>query len=94
MLPHRQGEDASIASAFEFCKRAFHNFDETSIEDEDARGWVEAIKAFMDTTGVDDPSGRGRWLVRAEQLTADQRAELSRALDALGTWFDAEFWGV
>ena len=44
----------------------------------------------MDTTGLDDPLGRGLYTVKAERLSLDQKAELSREVNYLATWFDAQ----
>lgn len=87
LLPHRSGEADSIAQCFEFCSRAFHQFDASSLDDH-ARTWVETIKAFMDTTGIDAPNGR--WVIKASKLTDDEKYELSNAVDQLADWFDRE----
>ncbi|MEZ4271723.1 MAG: hypothetical protein R3C68_09920 [Myxococcota bacterium] len=92
MAPHPRGEAESVAAAFELCGRAFHQFDVATIDDDDARDWVFAIQGFMDTDGFEDPSDRGLWTVKAEQLTVDEKLELSRTVDELASWFDREFW--
>ena len=87
MLPQPRGEAESIASAFHEISLGLHNLDEGGL-DEAARTWVEKIKKLMDTTGIDDPAGRGQWLIKAEQLKEDQKFELSRVLGELAHWFD------
>ena len=56
LLPHLDGEDASVAEAFTFCERAFWRFDISLVKDENAKIWIETIKRFMDTNGVSDPT--------------------------------------
>lgn len=92
MLPHTMGEDQSIASAFEVCDRAFHQFDVDRIKDDNARLWVEMIKRLMDTSGVDDPTGEGTYIQRARQMTTDEKREFSKAVDELASWFNMLFW--
>lgn len=43
----------------------------------------------MDTTGIKDPAGKGAWYIKAEQLTEEQKFELSSVVDELAHWFDA-----
>jgi hypothetical protein len=88
MLPHSDGEEASVAEAFMLCGRAFYRFDTSLIKDENAIIWIETIKRFMDTAGVSDPTGEGTAIQRARQLTNDDKAEFSRAVDELANWFD------
>ena len=91
MLPHPQGIEASIASAFHACALAFHEFDASGLND-DARSWIAKIKEFMDTTNISDTSGAGTWTIRARALTTDDQLELSRVVDELAHWFDRAFW--
>ena len=93
MLPHPQGEARGVANAFQECMHAFHDLRQELLDD-DARRWVRTIQDFMDTAGIDDAAGRGTFLVKAEQLTADDLFELSRAVDELAYWFDRHFWEV
>lgn len=92
MAPHIRGEEYDFAAAFDFCSRAFHDLDVTRVEDEDAAGWIEAIKRLMDTSGVEDPTGEGTWVHRARQMTFEERYEFSNAVDELASWFEREFW--
>lgn len=91
MAPLTLGEAHAFYSAFDFCGRAFHDFDLSKLDDS-ARGWADTILRFMDTSGLQDPAGRGLWLVRAEAMTVDERREFSNAVDELASWFDREFW--
>jgi hypothetical protein len=72
--------------------RAFHDFDVTRVEDEDAVGWIETIKRLMDTSDVEDPTGEGTWVHRARLMTFEEKHEFSNAVDELASWFDREFW--
>jgi len=92
MLPHTMGEEQSIASAFEVCDRAFHQFDVSRIKDDNARGWVDTIKRLMDTTGVEDPTGEGTYTQRARRMNTEEKREFSNAVDELASWFNMEFW--
>ena len=92
MLPHSMGEERSVAFAFEFCGRAFHQFDVGRVEDENARQWIDTIKRYMNTEGVEDPTGEGTWVQRARMMTTDEKREFSDAVDQLASWFDREFW--
>ena len=91
MLPHSRGEEASIAEAFEVCDRGFHHLNHKDLDDS-ARSWVDKITQLMDTSGVQDPDNRGKWLVKAESLSVDHRTELSNAVDELAHWLDRAFW--
>jgi hypothetical protein len=88
MLPHPDGEDASLAGAFFYCGCAFNHFDTSSVKNENAITWIETIKRFMNTEGVSDPTGEGTAIHRARQLTTENKAEFSRAVDELASWFD------
>ena len=92
MLPHTQGTEHSIAHAFHECSQAFHQMDESSLDDT-ARTWVEKIKAFMDTSGVTAAEGEGRWAAKARSLSADDQIEFSGVVDELAEWFTRKFWG-
>jgi hypothetical protein len=88
MLPHHNGEAASIAECFEFCERAFHHFDASGLDDY-AREWVETITGFMDTTGIE--ADGGLWLIKAASLTPEEKYQLSNAVDQLASWFSREW---
>ncbi len=92
MAPHIRGEEYSFAAAFDFCSRAFHDFDVSRVEDENAVGWIDTIKRLMDTTGVEHPTGEGTWVQRARLMTFEKKHEFSNAVDELASWFNREFW--
>lgn len=92
MAPHSMGEEQSFASAFDFCSRAFHQFDIDRVKDDAARGWIDTIKRLMSTEGVIDPTGEGLWIHRARALTLEERRSFSNAVDELASWFDISFW--
>ncbi|MBK1888460.1 hypothetical protein Undi14_00335 [Undibacterium sp. 14-3-2] len=91
MLPHPTGEAASIAAAFHECHNAFHNIDREGLDD-NSRQWVEKIEGLMGTNGLQDPNGVGTWHIKAEQLSVDEKRELSSAVNELAHWFDRAFW--
>jgi len=89
MLPHSNGEASSIAHAFHECSLGLHELDRDELE-EVAADWVRKLEELMDTTGIADPDERGTFAVRAEQLSVDQKIELSRIIDELAHWFERE----
>lgn len=93
MLPHSLGEAQSIAEAFHNCHLAFHQFDESGLDDH-ARALVSKIKTFMGTSGIEEPSGVGTWAEKASAFTTDEQLEFSNAVDELASWFNHKFWGV
>lgn len=92
MAPHSQGEDLSYAFAFDLCRRAFHGFDESRIQDQNAREWIKIIKETMNTDGVDDPTGQGTFFHKAQSLSFDERLAFSNAVDELASWLSRHFW--
>lgn len=58
MAPHPKGEADSFGRAFIECG---YGLDNLSIDDlnDYARSLVQTVKQTMDTTGIDDPNGRG-----------------------------------
>lgn len=86
MLPHPRGEAASIVSAFHECSLGLHGLRDEDLDDS-ARGWVAKLKELMDTSGIQDPTVRGMWFIKAERLTDDEKLELSRIVDELARWF-------
>ena len=91
MLPHPKGEATSIADAFHECSLGLHKIDRSGLDD-NARPWVIKLEELMDTTDLADPNDVGTWTVKAEQLTLDQKFELSRIIAELAHWFDRKFW--
>ena len=89
MLPHPDGDTKSIVYAFFECSLSLRTLNRYDLDDR-ARTSLRKLKELMDTTGLDDPLGRGLYTVKAERLSLDQKAELSREVDYLASWFDAE----
>lgn len=92
MLPHPMGEARSIAHAFDHCNHGLGELRDLEELDEDKRNSIQKLKGLMDTSGLNDPNGRGTWEVKAEKLTEAQRFELSRVIDDLADFFHREFW--
>lgn len=86
MLPHPDGEAASIAGAFSEISHALHRFDRSQVTDE-VRDWLRKIDSFMDVTGLSDTTGEGLYMVRARSFTTDEKLELSSLVDELAHWF-------
>jgi hypothetical protein len=87
MLPHPKGEAESIMHAFHECSLGLHDLDRDGLDD-NARKWVRKLEELMSTDGLDDPSGRGLWVIKAERLSINDKIELSRVVDELACWFD------
>jgi hypothetical protein len=92
MLPHPHGEAMSISEAFAECSAGFRDLRDEDCDDS-ARQWVNTIREYMDTSGIDDSSGRGTWRIKAEGMSLDEKYELSAAVDELAHWFSRRFWG-
>jgi len=86
MLPHPNGEAASIVSAFHECSQALHGLNEAKLDDQ-ARGLLGLLTTLMDTSEVVDPQDRGPWTVKAAAFTVEQKFELARVIDELAAWF-------
>jgi hypothetical protein len=89
MLPHPRGEAASIAGAFATCDMGLKGIPHDELDD-DARDWVRTLEALMETTGIDGPTDRVRWGLRAETLSEEEKSEVSRVVDELADWFRRE----
>ena len=81
MAPHTWGEEKSFAEAFDYCTRAFTDFDVTRVKDENASRWIETIKRLKDTTN------EGTWVNRAYAMSLEEKREFSKAVDELADWF-------
>jgi hypothetical protein len=92
MAPHVDDEASSHVGAFDECSLALKELPNEEL-DESARSWIATIVRTMDTTGIEDPSGRGIWAIRAEQLSIEEEQEFSRAVDGLANWCDHRFLG-
>ena len=58
MMPHPQGESTSIMLAFHECSNGLHGL-ATEGFDDSARSWIDQLKAFMSTDGLEDPAEQG-----------------------------------
>ena len=86
MLPHPNGEAASISGAYLEVSLGLKDLDRSTL-DEHALAMVERLERLMSTTGIDDPTNRGTVTIRSEQLTLDERAQFAEAVDELAWWF-------
>ena len=89
MLPHPENEIKSIADAFHECSRGLHNINRDDFDDT-TRESVRKLEELMDGSELDDPLDRGLYMIKAERLSLDQKTELSRIIDYLASWFDAQ----
>jgi hypothetical protein len=89
MLPHPENEIKLIAYAFHECSLSLRTFNHDDL-DGGARTSLRKLEELMGTTGLDNPLHRGLYTIKAERLSIDQKAELSREIDYLASWFDAE----
>ena len=89
MLPHIEDETTSIADAFTECSHGLHELNADDLDD-GARESLRKLKELMETTGLADPSLGCLYTMKAGLLTQDQKAELSREIDYLANWFDAQ----
>jgi len=87
MLPHPDGEAESIMNAFNECSLGLENLDRDGIEEITLKN-IEMLEELMNTEGLEDPSNKGLHLVKAEQLSIDDKLKLSRIVDDLAYWFD------
>ena len=87
MLPHTGGEAQSIMHAFHECSLGLRHADRDGL-DSHALDWVRKLEELMNTDGLEDSSGRGLFIIKAEQLSKDEKAEVSRLVNDLANWFD------
>ena len=66
-----------------------HAVDRDALDD-DARKWVRELNELMNTDGLEDPTKKGLWVIKAETLTTDDKIKLSHIVDELACWFDRE----
>ena len=86
MLPHPQGEDQSIASAFIECRHGLDRLDRNNLDD-DSRRWIGQLEKLMSTTGLEDARGEGLFILKARTLSIDDQVQLSSVVDELAHWF-------
>lgn len=90
MLPHPDGEAASIAEAYwKIHLSAKMHLDRENLDD-DAKRSLARLDELMDTTGLKKPTALSNLhQIRAEQLTQEEQAEFSTLVDHLCGWFDS-----
>jgi hypothetical protein len=91
MLPHPNGEEESIISAFYECSLGLKKIDKDTLDDSQ-REWVVTLEKLMNTDGLEDHFGKGLFRVKAEALTESEKFELSHVVNELATSFDREFF--
>jgi len=89
MLPPPKGETIAIADAFHECSRGLHNLNTDDLDDT-ARESVRKLEKLMDGSGLNDPLDRGLYMIKAERLSIDQKAELSEVINYPANWFDTK----
>jgi len=95
MLPHPRGEDEAWAEALGHCIEFLHELDvERDVTHEGPHEAIGTIRQAADTTGLEDPTGRGTIYVRIEQLTEADREELATAIDDVAAWFEEAYHGA
>ncbi|WP_249584362.1 hypothetical protein [Pseudomonas viridiflava] len=86
MLPHPNGEDQSIATAFFECRQGLDQFDRTKFDDTSSI-WIRQLDQLMSIDGLEDPDRQGMFLVKARKLSVDDQIQLSNVVDELQFWF-------
>lgn len=88
MLPHPQGEEASIANAFGEIDAGLHRFEIPDDFSQDGLDALRKLLQLMSTDGLSDPHQEGLYTIRARAMSVDERHELSRLVDDLAFLFD------
>ena len=86
MVPHPDGEEKSIAQAFQEISQGLHCFNIGDLQDKNVEGWLIKLQQIMDTHGLADPSKIGLYQVKAATLSTRERSELSGVVDQLAQW--------
>ncbi len=87
MLPHAKGEAASIGDAFLEISLALSSFDEAKAGAAHIQAWVRRLRELMDTSKLKHGSEVGGWQAKAKSFSAEEKAEVSRLVDELASWF-------
>ena len=88
MLPHPQGEEASIASAFAEIDHGLHRFEVPDDFSDEGVTLLRKLKQLMSTEGLSDPHQEGLYTIRARGMNVDERHTLSRLVDDLAFLFE------
>jgi hypothetical protein len=75
--------------AFHECTLGLEHVDGEHL-DADAKVWVQTVREIMDTTGIVEDDGRGRWFIKADSLSLDDKSRFSTAVDSLADWFASQ----
>ena len=95
MLPHPMGEAQSLVAAFQECSIGLSNVRDDMLDD-DSRHWVRIIRETMDSSDIDitdETRKTGTAIVRAKQLSTDEKQEFASAVDELAHWFHHRVFG-
>jgi len=87
MLPHENGEAASIASAFHEISLGLMEVDINSIHDDNIRHYLQKAAEFMNTADLSDPDCKGLYTVKAETMNAEDKREFCHAVRELESLF-------
>ncbi|WP_313242123.1 hypothetical protein [Stenotrophomonas sp.] len=87
MLPHPQGEDASIAEAMFNIDLALDRYEVPSDFNEDAAGQLAELRRLMDRGGLEDSDKIGLYKVLAHTWGVDEQHRFSHLVDELAWWF-------
>ncbi len=90
MAPHPKGEADSFGHSFFECDLGLRDVRPADLDDS-AQSWVSTIRRLMDTTGIDDPQGRGTSFLKAERLSIDDKYQFSKAVYEVADWFHERF---
>jgi hypothetical protein len=90
MAPHPLGEAHSFAVALRLSDEALRDVDLSTILDDRARSLVGRVQDAIETPGPKGQRQKGRWQVKAEQMSLGDRAAFSSAVDELAHWFAKE----
>jgi hypothetical protein len=85
---HRDDENEGFCGAMAECRLAIRRFKVDTVS-ADAQDSLAVIMSALDVTGlVDPPGGRhGLAIVKARQMTRQEKSDFSQAVDALATYF-------
>lgn len=86
MLPHPNGEHASIETALFECRLGLHRMNRAKL-DETTRSQIYMLECFMDSTGFSDTDGDSAWTIRLKGLSDEDKSEIARLVDELARFF-------
>lgn len=89
MLPHPDGEHASLETALIECRLGLHRMNRAKL-DQKIRSQIYTLECFMDSTGFSDADGHSAWTIRLKGLSDEEKSEISRLVDELAYWFGSQ----